>query len=236
MTEEDVSWHLAVTKRCQDDDLRVSGDWRDHVATDSVLGAFVERLTQVPHLPDRIQNLVDVIAPPVFSLHVGQARAATWHDEEEDIVWLLAVAPAHDYDYFPRLAIASALLPIALDYEQVDTWPRDPSFFERLATEARELVARAQGMPGALLEREIHGGIAVRVCREEGEPPLLTVAVSSRLAGRSERLPPDWQLAVATAFFPRVEFSEVIMFSQTVDNSAIRADELVMQHFMPDVL
>src|SRR4051794_16053368 len=97
-------WTLAVTRRCARDDLRISGNWRDHSESNDVIRAFLSRRGQSPVGQERIEVLIPLVQPPCYSLHVGDGRSATWFDEDESVVWLLASAAGHDYDYFAYLA------------------------------------------------------------------------------------------------------------------------------------
>jgi hypothetical protein len=234
--ETSRSWRLSVTERCSREDLGIGADWHDALGSNPVLDAFVQRRSQLPEGQERIANLVGEIAAPVFSLHVGRDRAATWYDEEEEVVWLLAVASEHDYDHFRRLATADRLLPTVDDYEALDAPTPTADLVERIGQHARRLLAEAVRASGSIVEDELPGGIPVRICIEPGDPELLTVAVSERVAPGDARLPKQWQLAVLTAFFPGTRFEDLVPFALRIDGTDIRSDELGVTYFLPDVI
>lgn len=123
--------HLRVTRRCLEDDLKldsalVERDARHYCNEHDALRTFVIKREGAPGVGEPI---VDVgKTGSVLSLHVGQGRAATIFDEENDVCWLLAWSPTHAthekrdaYQYFMRLDGRGELMPTADDYEVIDT-------------------------------------------------------------------------------------------------------------------
>lgn len=90
----------------------------------------------------------------IGSLHVGQARAVTTWDADENVCWLLAYNEYHRngdpddaYEVFLGLYAVDKLLPSADDYGYFFASDED-TFFDRLLAESRDLLARARGNPG----------------------------------------------------------------------------------------
>ena len=115
---------LRATMRCLIDDL----DYDDEVGgrpveqlEHRVIRAFVEKRSQNPVGVEKVEPLVSNVE--VYTLHAGRWRGATWHDEEERIVWLLAARLHRSgergdaYPYFKALDAAERLLPTQEDYE-----------------------------------------------------------------------------------------------------------------------
>jgi hypothetical protein len=221
------SWDLAVTRRCRTEDLglRADEDWREHLTRVSALAAFDERRSQ----------RVGILPVPVFTLHSAEDRGATWYDDQEDIVWLLAVAPNHGYDYFPHLAQRGQLLPTEDDYLELEADLPDRFELERIGRHAREIRTEATARPGEVVDGVLGNRVLIRVCVEVGEPHLLTVALSQRVIPGNGRMPPEWRYIVAQAFFPRTEFpGGFVPFAIDIDRTFVRDDELGLRGFLVD--
>jgi hypothetical protein len=229
-----TTWRLAVTRRCLEDDLGIVGDydWRARLDDRAILRAFEERRSLRPIGQERLLDLVGVIQAPIFTLHSEQARGGTWYDEEEEIVWLVGVGRAHDYDYLIDLGRRRRLLPTVDDYDQFEIGTAR-SFADTLVEETRALVRLARNGKDEPVEQLLAGRIPVRVCWETADPDFLVVAISERILPGDTILGKEWQLTVASAFFPGVPFEEFPPFAVDFDNTEVRSDELALRHFAP---
>lgn len=224
-------WRLAVTRRCLEEDLGLSPDEDWRTADSELLRAFQERRSRHPTGSDgRIAEVSGFTSAPVYSLHVGRDRAATWYDQEEQIVWLLGVGRAHDYDYLRRLAERDRLLPTVEDYERLEPGAPTRDFAEAILEDVRSLTERAAAEPDRVVHGRLAGRIPVRVCVESGEPMMLVVAVSQRLSPGDVVIPALWQAIVASAFFPAVPFEDFYPFPVAFDETYVEDHELALRH------
>jgi hypothetical protein len=231
---------LEVTARCLEEDLGLlqSVAWRDHADTVPVLRAFRDRRGQSPEGTEPIEDVLRVLrSAPIFSLHSGNDRAGTWHDEEEDVVWLVGVGRAHDYDHLVGLASRGRLLPTDEDYQRLEADLPDQFELETMGRHARTLVQKALSDVGQIFEGVLGGRISVRVCVESLDPPLLTVALSERIAPGVGRIPETWKYLVAQAFYPTAGFPiDFLPFAEEIDRDAVRANELALVNFIDETV
>jgi hypothetical protein len=123
------------------------------------------------------------------------------------VIWLVAVGYHREgssedaYAHFERLKTAGRLLP---DRDDMLAFVRSqaPTLARSLLEDAPSLVAAARAHPGVIQPATIGGRIPVRVVYEEGELPMLTVAISQRLVPGEMPVPGDWLVRVAAAFLP----------------------------------
>ena len=118
---------LALTRRALKD-LKIP-PWRTYLGADP--HSFKEAhslVAKLVHLrathPTGQEPTLGAGQVPIFNLH-GQDpwRGVTWHDEENDIVWLCA-ASDHDYGLFLSRLAAGQLLPDEEDYADLEAWGR----------------------------------------------------------------------------------------------------------------
>lgn len=202
---------LRVTRRCLREDLGLSAaevvaPIEDIAETCPIVRAFLERRSQNPQGQETIQGLTSRIV--AYSLHGGRERGITWHDEQEDVVWLMAshlhaAGDADDaYPYFLDLDRQGKLLPTRDDYADLIIQSQAPTFAESVLRDAPPLVAAAQESPGTIQAGTVAGRIRVRCVYEDGELPMMTVAISQRLLPGEVQVPPEWQFILAAAFLP----------------------------------
>lgn len=231
----DRHWDLRITRRCLRDDLRLGGDASGnaeaHVDVHPLVRAFVERRGQSQTGQETFRCGTEVTGLPLFTLHFGDDRAATWHQKsvppgvkseyELGIVWLLGIRSEHDYDglcdlgndLLPSLADAQAFID-----EQALTFAR------ALVEEVPALLARAEQHKGRIVEDVIAGGIRVRLHRDpDDEAPLLTVAISSNPLPGTVQLAPDWFTRLLSAFFPD-DFAD-LSFAGDIGGQPLKRDE-----------
>ena len=116
---------LAITERCCVHDL--DEDPREPLeavaARQNIVAKFIALRSQDAEGQERIQSLRGPL--PVFSLHVGQRRAATAPDTVNAVVWLLGSCRHREgdhsdsYRYFERLNDRGRLFPSEEDYERL---------------------------------------------------------------------------------------------------------------------
>jgi hypothetical protein len=212
VTEEQHRWILRVTRRCLLEDLEVDeGDLEaplhELAQRSQIIRAFIQQRSQLPTGQETIQGLTSRII--AYSLHAGQFRGITWHQEAAGVVWLLAArfhrSGQRDdaYPYFQELDANGQLLPTrddftALGRKQANTLARS------LLTDIPPLRRQVESQPGTVVQGVVGGRIRVRLLKEAGDRPMLTVAISQRLLPGEMLLPSDWLITLAAAFFPEL--------------------------------
>jgi hypothetical protein len=187
--------------------LRGRSAW-DLIDQHQVIRAFVERRSQRPQGQETTQLPASRRAV-VFNLHVGRWRSLTWHDEAEDIVWLLGVGEHrtgdHDdaYEVLKRRDCAATLLPDEDDYADLEPEPR--TFVQALADVATTIVEQALAMPGQPVTNDLAGILQVRVLAQ----PINEASDGAEIwigfqmpPLRPNALPPAWPTTVVAAFLP----------------------------------
>lgn len=215
----DRHWDLRITRRCLREDLRLdpnaSESAEEHVEVHPLVRAFVERRGQSPIGQETFRCGTEVTGLPLYTLHFGDDRGATWHQESVPpgtaseyklgIVWLLGVRTEHDYDGL--CALGDDLLPTTEDAQGfIDD--QAYTFARVLVEEVPLLLDRAELNRGQIIEAVIGDGIRVRLfCDPDDQAPLLTVAISSRPLPGVVTLVPQWQARLVLAFFPADNFA-----------------------------
>ena len=152
------TWRLRLTRQALKDlDLR---GWKNYVGFDAddlidehwAIAAFVDKRSKSPTGQERMGNSSGSV---VYNLHFRDGwRGETWHDPENNVVWLCAVTK-HDYGEFEARARNGKLLPQEEDY--LDLFSSDDAVdvsseaFLRQAASQR----RAEGTPWNLLLRGV---------------------------------------------------------------------------------
>lgn len=217
VTERD--WDLRITARCLHDDLGLDSGAparaEEHQGVHRMVRAFVERRGQSPIGQETFRCGSEVTGRPLYTLHSGDDRGATWHQEsvppgiETDyrlgIVWLLGVRPEHDYDGLCEVD----LLPTVADYQAfIDDSAQ--TFARALVEQVPELLSLADRHKGRVVEGLLADTVRVRLYRDpDEEAPLLTVAYSSRSQPNAMALLPSWQTRMVLAFFNSDEFASL---------------------------
>lgn len=232
--EGSTAWRLGVTRRCLEEDLELPPRTNWRAIAHPVLRAFVERRGQEPIGSERIAEVSAYLKAPIYSLHVGTRRPATWYDQDEQVVWLLAVGKSHDYDHLRRLAEQDRLLPTVDDYEHLEADVPAAAFAAALFADVEQLVTAARQQPDRIVVGSVAQRIPVRLCIETSDSRKLVVAISRRLILGDVELPPDWLTAVASAFYPGVPFDQLFPSPQRIDDAFVEAHELALQHTLPD--
>lgn len=163
-----------------------------------VVKAFVKVRSQSPSGQEATK--LPVTKTPVWNLHAGRWRALTWHDAQEDVVWLLG-AGWHEsgsiddaYAVLKRRDQAGDLFPTIDDY--LDLEPSPDQFVDELARRNEALRNAALSCPDQVVEATLCDTLNVRLLTREGHfylgltmPPL-----------QPGVLPNDWLEAAAAAF------------------------------------
>jgi hypothetical protein len=136
----------------------------DYMDVHPVVRAFVEQRRQDPSGQEWTR--LPVTAAPAYNLHHGRYRGLTWHDEDNDVVWLLGVGwheSGSRRDAYAVLKLrdeAGTLMPTEEDYLDLElTLEQTYSFAAQVAEQAPALIEKARERPG----EEIRGVIAERL-------------------------------------------------------------------------
>jgi hypothetical protein len=156
----------------------------------------------------------------VWNLHSDRWRGLTWHDEDDDVVWLLGVgwhesgSSDDAYVVLKGRDVDGTLFPTATDFE--DAEPGDIDWFlTALATEAPNLMQRAKAAPNSEVREVIAEAVTAAVFvelvviddDEAGETWLSVQQPPEVPAGRV--LPADWIMYVVAAVFQDVPLGEL---------------------------
>lgn len=147
-----------------------------------------------------------------------------------DVIWLLGIADAHNYDHLCDLAKNDRLMPVAVDVERLVA-DQAPTFAEALIEDVPALIDRARQNAGQIVEGLIAGTVPVRLRMDpDGQAPLLTVAVEQRLRPEGLRLPGGWLARLAMAFFPETPFDQFSWIGELGDQP-LRESEVAFCDF-----
>jgi hypothetical protein len=157
----------------------------------SVIDRFFERRQDDEEGGEGGERIQQVRSRPVFSLHSGRTRGATWFDKSKPpqaVVWLLG-AELHDerhkgrtdaYDIFGQLDRSGKLFPTETDYKwlELDRRRLDTDNFQQdVLADADDLIARTQADGRA--EGSLAGVAARAAWHEERDgTTILHVAIS----------------------------------------------------------
>jgi hypothetical protein len=134
--------------------------------------------------------------------NLGGGRHATWHDEANDVVWLLAYAQ-HEFEdrgdafpFFKELDADGRLWPTEADYQSLFR-DRAQRFATVVGAEAADLLAAARAEPGVEQRGVLGDRLGVGVSVEVVET-LEEIYLAVQMRGLA---PEDWPIVLA-AFFP----------------------------------
>lgn len=192
-----VSYELRVTARCLADDLgRPGDDPFSKLANHEIVVAFINRRRDSPDDTRQVTPLST--GRTIYRLAYGDRhRGATWYDEANRVVWLLAYAQ-HDFadagdafPYFKELDAADRLLPTSDDYQALFE-ARAARFAEVVGSEATDLLSSARASAGterrAIIAAQLEVGLVVETAEDLEGVEEVTLAV--RLHGLTlENLP-----------------------------------------------
>ncbi|MGZ5297944.1 MAG: hypothetical protein ACXWEZ_13620 [Actinomycetota bacterium] len=209
---EGVRWQLRATIRCLEEDIEgtTAADAERPVEDlePELVRKFVSMRSQDPKGLEKVQPLEN--ASEVYTLHAGRWRGATWHDRENEAVWLLAgrfhrSGAADDaYPHFKGLDAESRLLPTAGDYELLFAI-QTRSFVDDVMEKSPTIVEEARRRSPAEVEAVL-GTVPVSVAvviEDEIEFVYLAVMMSKWTEDGPEP-PANWTAILWAAFFPWV--------------------------------
>lgn len=229
---------LRVTIRCLIDDLgldRADARMEVHELEDEVCRAFESRRSQSPIGVEKLQPIET--DAEVYTLHAGRWRGATWHDEDNNAVWLLGCAYHRSgekndvYPYLKELDSKGELFPVSEDYVLLFEL-QDTSFAEALIADVPGLMEEARRQPGAEVTGLIGDRIRVSAVVEMAdELEAWWVAISMQLLPGESETPPEWLSLLLAAFFPDVANPLELQSAGKLPARLARSDELVFVHY-----
>ena len=203
------SWELRITARCLANDLGAASDSAfDDVSGLEIIRALVRERTS--HADGGREVAPISCGVPIWVIaHQHRHRGATWHDEEEEVIWLVAYGaprsgdPDDFYPWCMGLADADCLLPTQSDLEELYR-DRDARFVDAVTVEAPLVLQRARRTPGE--HTHYFGGALDSAIALEVEPELPAEAIT--VAFRPALV--EWDLIpiVLAALYPSDEWAD----------------------------
>jgi hypothetical protein len=227
---------LRVTARCLDEDLdrmtAADAERSVYELEHELVQKFVSMRSQDPEGVEKVQPLQK--ASEVYTLHAGRWRGATWHDLNNNAVWLLAGrlhrsgAPDDAYPYFKDLDADGRLLPTEHDYELLFL-AQARSFADDVIDRLPAVVDEARRRSPAEVEA-IVGTIPISIAVViENEMEFVYLAV--RMSGWTEdgpQPPANWTAILWAAVFPWVtDPTTEIGFENDIAGRLAKDDELI---------
>jgi hypothetical protein len=185
-----MSYELRITRRCLQEDLDYFGEAPfEDLAGHEIVKALVNRRSSGPTDTREVSPLTS--GQTVYRLAYGDRhRGATWFDQENRVVWLLAYAQ-HEFEgrgdafpYFKELDETGRLLPEPADLEQLFR-DRTARFAATVAEDAERLLEDARRAPGEEQRGRLGGELGVGVVIVVVEP-LEEVSVAIEMMGLSK--------------------------------------------------
>lgn len=230
---------LRVTIRCLVEDLYFGSERANIDVSEldhEVVRAFVEKRSQSPIGIEKVQPLAT--AAEVYTLHAGRWRGATWHDADNEAVWLLGCGVHRSgerkdvYPYLKDLDAKGLLFPEADDYELLFEL-QDLTFTKALIEEIPAILEEARVKRGEEVQAVVAGRIQISVLSEATDGlEALWVAVSMRVFSGGAELPVDWIAALLAAFYPRAHdpFDDLHV-SENLPTRTKRTDEIIFVEY-----
>ena len=220
-----ADYELRVTARCLEEDLAAPTDAPfDDLKNHEIIKALVKRRRETPENTKTVSPLPG--GPEVYRLAYGDRhRGATWFDEANNVVWLLAYAQ-HEFKgtgdafpYFKELHAAERLLPEERDYKALFD-DRASRFAGVARHDAVQLLEAARAAPGQEQRGLVGGEVGVGVAVEIVET-LTETYLAVKLRGlTTETLP-----ILLAAFFPEYDFAD-IESAEELPNRSLESDEI----------
>lgn len=191
----------------------------EYTAAHAVVRAFVERRGQDPQAGETTR--LPTTAVTVYNLHVERYRGLTWHDEEDDIVWLLGVGYHRQGDRSDAYRVLkqrdqrSALLPTEEDYQDLEADRESlASFLRSLSETAGPLLEEARIQEGHWATARISDVMDISVGVErlaDGELLLEDVYIVLHMPPKAGVLPPypEWLTVTLAALLPTAAIEEL---------------------------
>lgn len=199
---------LRITRRCLRDDLDggIDADF-EAVASHPIVKAFVRERREKFEGSSRVEPLESGKAISVVR-HQHEHRGATWHDENHEVIWLVAYGrhqsgmPGDFFPFCKRLDQAGILLPTVEDYEALYR-ERDLRLARMLVVDPPLLLKRARES-GKEEHAQIGGRFGTAVSVEfADEIEAISVAFDTRAENFYKTLP-----VILAAFVPGASFED----------------------------
>lgn len=220
-----ADYELRVTRRCLSEDIGTDSPAPfDDLKNHEIIKALVKRRSDSPSDTRKVSPLPG--GPEVFRLAYGDRhRGATWFDDDNNVVWLLAYAQ-HEFEgtgdafpYFKKLHAQDRLLPDESDYEPLFA-DRTSRFAGVARHDALHLLEAARASPGIEQRGLVGGEVGVGVAVEIVET-LTETYLAIKLHGlTTENLP-----MLLAAFFPEYSFED-IESAQSLPTRQLHPDEI----------
>ncbi len=220
-----AEYELRVTSRCLQEDLgRTTTAPFDDLKNHEIIKALVKRRRDTPHDTKLVSPLEG--GPQVYRLAYGDRhRGATWFDEDNQVVWLLAYAQhkfkgsGDTFPYFKDLHVQGRLLPDEGDYEALFN-DRASRFAGVARHDALQLLQAARGAPGEEQRGLIGGEVGVGVAVE-----IVETLTETYLAIKLAELTTETLPILLAAFFPEYDFDD-IESCQQLPSRSLEPDEI----------
>ncbi len=175
-----------MTARCLDEDLNAAADADfDAVAGLEIIKAFVKDRAEQATASKQVSPLA--CGHPVYRLAYGHDhRGATFHDDVEEVLWLLAYGrhrSGEDDDFFPACKALDAdgrLMPTEDDYERMFN-ERGERFAAAVVHEAPVILSEARATDGehrCTVGGELGVGLSIEVDEELGATAITVAFVA----------------------------------------------------------
>lgn len=203
------TYELRITGRCLEEDLSLgAGTPFERVLSEDIVRGFARKRGSSPAGGEEFTG--HGTGQTLYKLRFRDERGATWYDENEDVVWMLACrrhrsgAPDDAYPYIEELGQAGRLLPEAHDYRALFD-DRAERAAEVVVEEAAEMLAAARDEPR--LEKTgvlgYQAPVSVVVEVTEGiEEVCIAFSVTA--------VPPAWVMLIPVWFMPESRFEQWI--------------------------
>jgi hypothetical protein len=182
-----------ITRRCAQDLRSLPAG-----VAEAVVRKFIADRAIAPEAAERIRGLTE---RPCYSLHSGRYRAATWFDQERDVVWLLgagvhrADSPEDFYSVAGQRERSGQFYPTPADYAALEVAEQT----DRLRASVRQLRSLRQAAlaaPDAGRHRFTSGDGLYAELWAEAIPGLATVSLRLRAARLNGPFLADAEVAV----------------------------------------
>ncbi|MGI8414314.1 MAG: hypothetical protein ACR2QA_17835 [Solirubrobacteraceae bacterium] len=204
-----AEYELRVTRRCLDEDLQnATSAPFDDLKKHEIIKALIKRRRDGPDDTKMVSPLPGGLE--VYRLAYGDRhRGATWYDEDNRVVWLVAYAQ-HEFEaagdafpYFKQLCGDGRLLPDEVDYQALFA-DRSSRFAGVARHDATLLLAAARADPGTEQRGFVGGEVGVGIAVE-----IVETLTETYLAIKIHGLGTETLPILLAAFFPEYDFADI---------------------------
>ena len=219
-------YELRITGRCLEEDLRASRDTPfDDLLGQDIIKGFTNKRGSSP-LGEEFTG--HGTGQALYKLRYGDFRGATWHDDVEDVIWLLAAgrhrsgSPDDVYPYMEQLGKDARLLPDEEDYEALFD-DRAERAAEVVPEEAAELLTAAREQPGTERNGVLGGQARVSVVVE-----VVDGVEEVCIAFSMTAVPAEWVVLIPAWFVPTSRYEEW-MDTASFPTRPLQTDEICLR-------